>query len=118
MILQWIFWRRTRARLDRATDQLITSHGDQAFFRAHSLAWTARGEGRGSEARFWEAVCRQICGRIRRREVVAAMLSRRAATRLIPQRRPPEIASRPLTIIARGRSGQDRREDSMAGVQG
>ncbi|WP_349369315.1 hypothetical protein [Salinarimonas sp.] len=71
------FWRRRPTRFNalRLADALLDTHGEEAFFVAHTAAWEARGEGARLEARLWRMVAEEITATLRRRAIVRAVFA-------------------------------------------
>lgn len=69
--LPMLRWRRSRRRVLRHAAELVERYGEVAFFRAHELAWTARAQEKHFEAKFWQAVAREISRELQRQCIIA-----------------------------------------------
>jgi hypothetical protein len=74
IIVGWLRWRVTQARVRRAAAEMLDQSGDQAFFASHEEAWRAQGDGDDRKAMFKKAVCEEIARSIQRREVLRAII--------------------------------------------
>lgn len=74
IIVGWLRWRITQARVRKAAEEMLDQSGDHAFFASHEEAWRAQGEGDDRKARFKKAVCEEIARAIQRREVLRAII--------------------------------------------
>jgi hypothetical protein len=68
-------WRTSPRRVRRRAVELIENHGEVAFFRAHEFAWAAQGQAKHYEAKFWQAVSREIGRQIQRQRIIAFISS-------------------------------------------
>jgi hypothetical protein len=74
LILEKLRWRTTRGRVRNRATALIHAHGELAFFRAHDAAWIAHGLSERAQAKFWEAVAREIARQVQRGAMLARIM--------------------------------------------
>jgi hypothetical protein len=75
LVLDWLRWRVTHARVSKAAADMLDDAGDHAFLASHEEAWKAQGEGDFRKAEFKKAVCMEIARTIQRREVLRALIT-------------------------------------------
>lgn len=74
IVMGWLRWRVTQARVRKVAAEMLDQSGDQAFFASHEEAWRAQGDGDVRKARFKKAVCEEIARSIQRREILRAII--------------------------------------------
>lgn len=74
-IIGWLRWRPTPQRVRARAHRLILGHGDAALFRAFDGAARAHGGGDRRQARFWEAVARDVARQLRRNAILSDILA-------------------------------------------
>lgn len=74
IVMGWLRWRVTQARVRKAAAEMLDRSGDHAFFASHEEAWRAQGDGDNRKAKFKKAVCEEIARTIQRREILRAMI--------------------------------------------
>ena len=116
VVMGWLRWRVTQARVRKAAAEMLDQSGDRAFFASHEEAWRAQGDGDVRQAKFKRAVCTEIALAIQRREILRVIVP--SARRTEPPRnretgpvscgRKSRAACDPVEPTERRGAGKDR----------